>query len=286
MYTNAAYLGQKHEDIVDRSKPLLVTATGYFRVHSRPVMKTDRPNGREDYQLLYVASGKIHLMSNGQEKVLSKGTMILFRPKDPQVYYQYASEKPETYWVHFTGSDVDNLLEYYGIPKNENIFFTGTAPDYQWLFRQMIQELQLHRVNYDDLLNLNLRHMFLVINRYLQEGNTIGTAMLDEVERATHYFNDHYREPIVIEDYAAERMMTANWFTQIFKKITKVTPMQYIISLRITDAMNLIDNSGLNMTQIAAAVGYDNSMYFSRLFKKHTGMTPSEYKKRNEKANA
>ena len=55
--------------------------------------------------------------------------------------------------------------------------------------------------------------------------------------------------------------------------------MQYIISLRISYAMNLITSTDYNFTQVAAAVGYDNSMYFSRLFKKHTGMTPSEYKK-------
>ena len=46
--------------------------------------------------------------------------------------------------------------------------------------------------------------------------------------------------------------------------------------------MNLIDNTDYNMSQIASAVGYDNSMYFSRIFKKHTGMTPTEYKYRND----
>ena len=168
------------------------------------------------------------------------------------------------------------------MPRNENVFFTGTSPDYQWLFRQMIQELQLQRVNYEDLLNMNLRHIFLIINRYLQEGNDVGTDMLDEIERATHFFNEHYNQQIIIEDYAKERGMTANWFIQSFHKITKFTPMQYILNLRMTNAMNLIDNTNYNMTQIATAIGYDNSMYFSRVFKKHTGMTPTEYKRRND----
>ena len=57
--------------------------------------------------------------------------------------------------------------------------------------------------------------------------------------------------------------------------------MQYIVHLRMTNAMNLIDNTNYNMAQIAAAIGYDNSMYFSRIFKKHTGLTPTEYKNRN-----
>ena len=281
MYTNLAYLGEEHEDIVNLSKPIIITAAGYYRVHTSEVIETERPNGRGDYQLIYISSGRAHFYFDGEEKIIPKGNMVLFRPKETQMYYLYADDKPETYWVHFSGSDVDILLDYYQMPRDENVFFTGTSPDYQWLFRQMIQELQLQRANYEDFLNINLRHIFLLINRYLKEGNDVGTEMLDEVERATHYFNEHYNEPIVIEDYAKERAMTVNWFTQNFKKVTKVTPMQYILSLRITNAMNLIDNTDYNMTQIADAVGYNNSMYFSRIFKKHTGMTPTEYKNRN-----
>ncbi len=281
MYTNLAYLGEEHEDIVNLSKPIIITAAGYYRVHTSEVIETERPNGRGDYQLIYISSGRAHFYFDGEERIIPKGNMVLFRPKETQMYYLYADDKPETYWVHFSGSDVDILLDYYQMPRDENVFFTGTSPDYQWLFRQMIQELQLQRANYEDFLNINLRHIFLLINRYLKEGNDVGTEMLDEVERATHYFNEHYNEPIVIEDYAKERAMTVNWFTQNFKKVTKVTPMQYILSLRITNAMNLIDNTDYNMTQIADAVGYNNSMYFSRIFKKHTGMTPTEYKNRN-----
>ena len=282
MYTNLAYLGEEHEDIVDLSKPIIVTAAGYYRVHTSRVIETERPNGRGDYQLLYVASGKVHFIFDNTERIIPKGNMVLFRPGETQMYYLYAADKPETYWVHFTGSDVDLLLDYYRMPKNENVFFTGTSPDYQWLFRQMIQELQLMRVNYEDLLNMNLRHIFLIINRYLVEGNKVGTEMLDEVEKAAHYFNEHYNETIVIEDYAREHGMTANWFTQSFKKITIFTPLQYIVSLRITNAMNMIETTDYNVSQIAAAVGYDNSMYFSRVFKNRTGMSPTEYKNRDK----
>ena len=282
MYTNLAYLGEEHEDIVDLSKPIIVTAAGYYRVHTSRVIETERPNGRGDYQLLYVASGKVHFIFDNTERIIPKGNMVLFRPGETQIYYLYAADKPETYWVHFTGSDVDLLLDYYRMPKNENVFFTGTSPDYQWLFRQMIQELQLMRVNYEDLLNMNLRHIFLIINRYLVEGNKVGTEMLDEVEKAAHYFNEHYNETIVIEDYAREHGMTANWFTQSFKKITKFTPLQYIVSLRITNAMIMIETTDYNVSQIAAAVGYDNSLYFSRIFKNRTGMSPTEYKNKDK----
>lgn len=282
VYTNLAYLGEAHEDIVDISKPILVTAAGYYRVHTSDVIDTERPNGRGDYQLLYIAAGKAHFYFDGKERIIPKGNMVLFRPGESQIYYLYASEKPETYWVHFTGSDVGLLLDYYQMPKGENVFYTGTSPDYQWLYRQMIQELQLRRANYDDLLSMNLRHIFLMINRYLKEGKQVGTDVLDEIERATHYFNENYNQQISIEKYAEEHMMTSCWFIQSFKQITKTTPMQYIVSLRITNAMNLMDNTNYSIAEVASAVGYDNALYFSRLFHKHTGMSPREYKKRNK----
>lgn len=280
MYTNLAYLGEAHEDIVDTSKPILVTAAGYYRVHTSEVIETDRPNGRGDYQLLYISAGKLHLYVDGEERIITKGNMLLFRPGETQIYNLYSADKPETYWVHFTGSDVDLLLDYYGMPKDENVFFTGISPDYQWLFKQMIQELQLCRANYEDLLNMNLCHIFLIINRFLKEGSELDADALNEVERATHYFNENYNQNICIKDYAADRHMSDCWFNRTFKKVTKVTPIQYIISLRITSAINLLENTDHNIKQIASMVGYDDEYYFSRLFKKNTGLSPTEYRKK------
>lgn len=280
MYINSAYLGDTSEDIVDTVNPLLVTAAGHFRLQNSKELKTSRPNGRGDYQLLYINSGKLHLYEDGEEKIITKGNMLLFRPGTSQIYNIYLADKPETYWVHFTGRDVDALLDYYGMPKNKLVFFTGTSPDYPWLFRQMIQELQLCRVNYEDLLKINLQHIFLMISRFLKEGTELDSDTLNEVERATHYFNENYSKNITIKDYAAERHMSDCWFNRTFKKITKVTPMQYIISLRITSAINLLESTNQSIKQIASTVGYDDQYYFSKLFKKTMGSSPSEYKKR------
>lgn len=72
------------------------------------------------------------------------------------------------------------------------------------------------------------------------------------------------------------------WFIQNFKKITKTTPLQYIVSLRMTNAMNLLDNTNYNISQVAEAVGYENPLYFSRLFKKNIGVSPKEYRQRKK----
>ena len=76
--------------------------------------------------------------------------------------------------------------------------------------------------------------------------------------------------------------MSVNWFIHSFKSVMKVPPMQYIVSLRIAAAKGYLENSNKNIAEISATVGYDNALYFSRLFKKYTGLTPSEYRKRGK----
>ena len=279
MFTNVAYLHNSLNDMVDTSKSLIVTSCGYYRVHSRPVVSTERPTGRRDYQLLYIARGKGHFYFDGKEQIITEGNMILYRPNEVQMYYYYAPDKTEAYWVHFTGRHVESILEFYELPETENVFYTGTSPDYQWMYRQMIQELQLCRANYEELLSLMLRHIFIMINRYIVEGRKAGSDIQNEIERATHYFNENYNKPLNIDEYAESRHMSTCWFIRSFKQILKVTPMQYILSLRMANAQSLLETSEYNISEIAEAVGYDNPLYFSRLFHKHIGVSPTEYRK-------
>lgn len=279
MFTNVAYLHNSLNDMVDTSKSLIVTSCGYYRVHSRPVVSTERPTGRRDYQLLYIAKGKGHFYFDGKEQIITEGNMILYRPNEVQMYYYYAPDKTEAYWVHFTGRHVESILEFYELPETENVFYTGTSPDYQWMYRQMIQELQLCRANYEELLSLMLRHIFIMINRYIVEGRKASSDIQNEIERATHYFNENYNKPLNIDEYAESRHMSTCWFIRSFKQILKVTPMQYILSLRMANAQSLLETSEYNISEIAEAVGYDNPLYFSRLFHKHIGVSPSEYRK-------
>lgn len=281
VYMNVGYLTDEHNMIVDDKRALLVTGAGNYRIaEDERGINTKRPSGRGDYQLLYVADGVLYVRFDGVDRRVPKGNMILFRPGQTQIYYTLQKLKCETYWVHFTGYDVERLLDRYMLPNEKMAIFTGISPDYAWLFRQMIQELQLKHKNFEDLLSINLQHIFLMINRYQSEALELDAQLLNEIERATHYFNENYALDISIEEYARSRHLGVCWFIRSFKKVVKLTPMQYIVSLRIASAKRLLVDTDYNISQISEAVGYDNALYFSRLFKKHAGTSPSEYRKR------
>ena len=280
MYINVAYVDDENPNVEDLTVPLKINNCGYYRIHSGPDIETPHPEGRNDYQLLYIAAGKGYFYFKGSETatVVTKGHMVLFRPKEPQVYNYYVEDKTEVYWVHFTGSKIEEYLDSYELPKDENVFFTGVSPDYPWIYNQIIRELQLQRANYEDVIKLFLHHIFLTINRYIKESQQIKNDTINDIERAIHYFNENYAKPISIEQYAEEHLMSVNWFIHSFKSVMKVPPMQYITQLRIAAAKGYLENSTKTIAEIAAAVGYDNALYFSRIFKKRTGMTPSAYR--------
>ena len=104
-----------------------------------------------------------------------------------------------------------------------------------------------------------------------------------EIELSIQYFNENYNKEINVADYAAMQNMSTCWFIRTFKNVTGTTPMQYILSLRITNAQSLLETTDYNITEISNIVGYDNPLYFSRLFKKQKGISPSEYRKQTER---
>ena len=285
MYVNVAYVDEKNPNAEDLTVPIKINNCGYYRVHTTPVVETPHPEGRNDYQLLYIAAGKGYFYFKGSKTptIVEKGNMVLFRPGEPQVYYYYAKHKTEVYWVHFTGWKVEQYLDNYELPKKENVFFTGVSPDYPWIYNQMIRELQLQRTNYEAVNRLFIHHIFLTINRYIKECRQIENETISEIERAIHYFNKNFNKPISIEQYALEHLMSVNWFIHSFKEVMNIPPMQYIVSLRINAAKEYLQKTNKSISEISDAVGYENALYFSRLFKKYTGMNPTEYKKANKK---
>ena len=279
MFVNSGYLHDSRAPIKDKSRPLIVTSCGTYRLKTVKRLPTWRPKGRLDYQLLYIVSGKGHFYFHGEDRVVYAGRMVLIQPRQEQRYEYFGEDKPEVYWVHFTGSDVKNILRSYNIPMDDPIFYSGASSTYSYLFKEMIHELQNCKTGYEDLLTMYLRQIFLLVQRTRQEERpTVSTYIQEEMEFARRYFNEHYNEPISIQEYAESRNMSVCYFQRNFKQIVKHPPMQYLLTIRVNNAASLLETTDYSMAEIAAIVGYEDPLYFSRLFRKIKGVSPRDYR--------
>ena len=104
-----------------------------------------------------------------------------------------------------------------------------------------------------------------------------------EMDNAVTFFSENYNQNINIDDYAASRGMSVSWFIRNFKKYTGSTPMQFIVGIRINNAQMLLETTTYSINEISKIIGYDNQLYFSRLFHKLKGYSPREYRKLRNK---
>ena len=279
MYINAGYLNNSRTDFKDNSTPLVVGSCGTYRLKTRPKLPTYWQKGRRDYQILYVANGKTHFWFDGKEEIVSAGHMVLYKPEEIQKYVYYLEDNPEVFWIHFTGSDVKNILAYHGISLDEHVFYCGVLPDYKVLFRKIIQELQLCRYGYEDYIASLFNDILLLVDRQQHEQKKATGNVQEQIERAAAYFNQNYNTKISIDDYAEALHISTNWFIHNFKQYAGMSPAQYILSLRMVNAQSLLERTTYNIKEISEIVGYENPLYFSRVFKKEIGKSPAQYRK-------
>ena len=279
MYINSGYLNNSRKDFKDNSTPLGVGSCGTYRLKTRPKLPTSWPTGRRDYQILYVANGKTHFWFDGKEEIVSAGHMVLYKPEEIQKYVYYLEDNPEVFWIHFTGSDVKNILAYHGISLDEHVFYCGVLPDYKALFRKIIQELQLCRYGYEDYIASLFNDILLLVDRQQHEQKKATGNVQEQIERAAAYFNENYNTKISIDDYAESLHISTNWFIHNFKQYAGMSPAQYILSLRMVNAQSLLERTTYNIKEISEIVGYENPLYFSRVFKKEIGKSPAQYRK-------
>lgn len=102
------------------------------------------------------------------------------------------------------------------------------------------------------------------------------------VSQCRDYINRHYREKISQTDLAGQLQVSASYLSRSFTRETGMSMEDYIIRVRIERASNLLRFSGQSIAAIGDYVGFSTQSYFSRTFRKVTGMTPGQYRKKNQ----
>ncbi|MGI5894690.1 MAG: helix-turn-helix domain-containing protein [Candidatus Merdivicinus sp.] len=269
------YLGGYDEEIVRQDVDFLVTCCGHYRLLSRPYFETIRSEGRADYQLMYAVGGKFTVCTEGQELSVKEGQGILFFPGSPQKYYYQLKDSPDVFWMHFTGGRVREILDQCGL--REAIFDAGIRQEYPVLWERMIRELQLRRAGFELLCSGCGMELLAMMARSDQKGPDSATAEI--MEEILARFHRDFRQELSVAELAREYGMSECWLIRAFKARTGQTPQRYLTGIRLGQARELLSSSPLNVGEIAAFCGYENPLYFSRIFRKYTGASPSDYRR-------
>ena len=254
---------------------LEVITAGYAVVEEGDTGAT-RPLGWPDYQLLYIKNGMGHFLIDGEEIVLSAGTAIIFHPYEPQIYRYLQKERPETYWIHIGGSRLDTILQELDIFEKRIFFFLNDKSLIDAI-RRTVDELIVQRKGYHQAAIGNAIQAFVCVAR--NESRRPENNLWDAVDQMRIKIRREYTSNESNAEYAAQLNISVSHFLSLFKKMTGTTPQQYKLQLRIDAAKNMLLNTQYKISDIAQNVGFSDSLYFCRYFRKSTGLSPGEFRK-------
>ena len=112
-----------------------------------------------------------------------------------------------------------------------------------------------------------------------QQGKKRKELEIRPIRMAKKYINDHFRENLRLETVSREIGLNPAYFSSVFKKDTGQNFTEYVVSVRMENAKRLLTQTNQDVIDVAYGVGYTDVKYFSKLFKKSTSLTPTEYRK-------
>lgn len=253
--------------------------TGWMQINSCGVgqsagnrMLTLRKNGRLDYHLVYVQTGAVTVRHGDTETHLESGGFFLYFPQEAQWYF--AESGTQTLWIHFDGTAVLEVLRAAGVSSGAH-----QAPPSlrtEELFIDIMTENQLacdsYRSGASGYLVALLHHLGNIVNGH-------GRMPDARLRVCLAHLSTHYTENTSCNDLARMAHMSRSRFLHLFREGVGVSPLAYRTALRMQNAKFLLLSSDLSVAEIGRTVGYDDALYFSRVFRKEIGKSPESYRK-------
>lgn len=105
-------------------------------------------------------------------------------------------------------------------------------------------------------------------------------AYFGNLQQAIEYIDSHFVDEINADGLAGLAKMSVPHFNRLFRRVLRLSPMDYVLSLRVQEAQRLLSTTRTSISEIAAATGFYDQSHFTKRFRKVTGMTPLEYRRR------
>lgn len=219
--------------------------------------------------LVITLSGSANFSLNGACYAINKGVVLHAGPR-MEINIEVTSEEPWHYVV----------LHYEVIERTvpfKNAHFTiesGENHKIDYFVQQMIQTEKIP----GDLHKLKCKSIFLHIIEMLLICAKMKTTS-NVVDHAVSFMTENYAQPIAIAEIAAEVGCDRRRLAYYFDKEVGMSPIQFLTEIRLKHSKHILRTTAMPVKEIAELVGYQDSFYFCRVFKKQYQMTPTEYRK-------
>lgn len=148
------------------------------------------------------------------------------------------------------------------------------------LFRRIYREYTEKRVGWKTAVQGDFLRLTVTLSRLYDFDRVKDGHGMEKISGAAAYIEQNYAENISVARLAEMSNYSVRQFIRLFKKAFGCIPTEYIANLRMQKARELLRGKNASITDIALYCGYGDSNYFSRIFRKYNGMTPSEYRAR------
>ena len=238
-----------------------------------------RSKGRVDYHILYITEGKCVCTYDGAQTVMTKGSFVLYPPSTRQLYSFVEGEYVKSFWVHFSGYGVGDILNKLGL--GGGVYRTFIENDVEACFEKMIYDhsagTNKSRVSSEG----ELMKLLSLLSR--ENGDRQDIAYSDTVVKMLKYIHSNWQKMISVEDIAKIVCLSESRTAHLFKEAIGKGIHGYIAQLRIASAQELLLSTDLSVSEIGKMVGYNDALYFSRAFKSETGASPKAFREARRK---
>ena len=262
---------------------LYLTDIGYFP-HARHHYR-HRPEGTDGWILLYCTDGAGWIDYRDDRFTLASGQAFIIPAGAPHAYGADDDHPWTLYWVHFKGELAPFFAEgcdrvcAMADPDHDRI--TGRTT----LFEELYMAVESGFGDAQLRFACATLYHFLGTFRYLQAGLALQRAApggLGILDRCRVFLEEHIEQHISLQDLCRFSGLSAARCAALFKQQTGMTPMAFLQELRVQAAMRYFELTDMHVNQVCQKVGIEDPYYFSRLFRKRTGLSPSAWRRQGK----
>ncbi|MCM3174682.1 AraC family transcriptional regulator [Paenibacillus sp. MER 99-2] len=259
---------------------LYVTDIGYF--HEAENHYRDRPKGCPSHILMYCTEGTgWYATDGGKRQDVKAGSLVVLPAHVAHIYGAYSADPWSIYWIHLRG---EHAAAYMEPLLAESVLTMAPAKAQKWLelYHECYGALEtgysLQTMTYTSQI---VGYMLgMLAYGHGTEGNMISSKRA--AEQSVQYMLEHLESGVTLKELAAQASLSAPHYSQLFKQATGHSPIDYFLRLKIQHSCRYLDFTDWTVKQISSKLGFKDPYYFSRLFRKMIGQSPTDYRNKSK----